>query len=1043
MSENTELISQYIDRQAIQQDTEFLLSNLKEVEKLFDKLNSTKISLDKTRSTRETFDGIQKSKGALTELGLAMAEHKKIVDATIKSQARLSALSSESAREYAKEKEALRQRNQELKNQVREENNVKGSIEQRRAALIRLQGVYDKLSAVERDTSYGKRLQATVAGVSDQLKKLEGDTGRFQRIVGDYKKGFDGLGNSVAQMTREFPAFTYSVQTGFLALSNNLPIFFDEIKRAKNEIKAMRAEGKETQSLLGRLAGSFFSFGTVLSVGITLLTVYGKEIGEFFSALFKGKQAMDQFTESQRLIGEALKASSGSFQQAVKDVSELRINIDLAKQGLIDKEKIVKQYNESIGKVTGEVKNLDEAEQALVKNGDAYIQMMLLKAAANLALEDAAKAAYEAEQTRRKQLDDFTSVTDFALANTGGDPAVFKKQEEERKKQNEQRKKNKADESEQNRKTFEDIAKKFQQDAAAIAQKYKFDLFGGNGQPKETALKSPSQKFFADELKAQADGYKKLSEQDTLEQSTRINAREKAAEIEARIISGQRNVEIQNEIDKLNAVKNQKDVSANEITNATREFNISIQQINKKAAFDLVEVEKDLQGDILDIKGSSYKRQKELDKQNNEETLKSFTDALQKKLAAIQKNQEDQLTLAAQDKDIDVERLNKQYQKRISAAKGNQKEIEKIEQEFADKRANIEFEYAARVMRINIAAAEQIIAARKTAGLDTTKEEKALTEARIALSDLETKHILDNNKEQIRSHKEKMEAIAASIEKVKYYADQVFDLIGGMLNASIVSDKNRLQEESDLIDKRKAKEIESVNSSVATQQDKANKIAIIEARANVQKEAIERRQRQLEERQARFNKAKTISDIILTTAQAVVGALRPDGVTPLPARIALAAVIGAIGAAQLAVAIATPIPKYAKGTGDKTHPGGPAIVGDGGRPEFVLLPGGQGYITPDKPTLMNLPKGSEVFPNLMEAMKLNLLLAKPQMLTAPVDNHGLLHDDIRQLNKSILGVQSAIRNKKEFHSKVTHRGLQHMEQHVHSWIQYVDDQINF
>ncbi|MCY7578187.1 transglycosylase SLT domain-containing protein, partial [Bacillus pumilus] len=51
-------------------------------------------------------------------------------------------------------------------------------------------------------------------------------------------------------------------------------------------------------------------------------------------------------------------------------------------------------------------------------------------------------------------------------------------------------------------------------------------------------------------------------------------------------------------------------------------------------------------------------------------------------------------------------------------------------------------------------------------------------------------------------------------------------------------------------------------------------------------------------------------------------------------------------------------PKYAKGTGG--HPGGPAILGDGGMQELFITPGGQMGLSPSTDTMMNLPKGTEV-----------------------------------------------------------------------------------
>lgn len=53
-----------------------------------------------------------------------------------------------------------------------------------------------------------------------------------------------------------------------------------------------------------------------------------------------------------------------------------------------------------------------------------------------------------------------------------------------------------------------------------------------------------------------------------------------------------------------------------------------------------------------------------------------------------------------------------------------------------------------------------------------------------------------------------------------------------------------------------------------------------------------------------------------------------------------------------------PIPEYAKGTDG--HPGGLAILGDGKMEELFITPSGYMGLSPDKDTLMNLPKGTQV-----------------------------------------------------------------------------------
>ncbi len=348
-----------------------------------------------------------------------------------------------------------------------------------------LPGAFDLVTGkLNKANPEAAKLTERIGQLDTALKTADQHMGVFGRNVGNYKSAFDGLGMSFTQVARELPSLAISMQQFILAISNNLPMVADEIGKAKTEIAALRAEGKETPSLFKRIAASIFSWQVVLSIAITLLTVFGKQIGEWVTALFKGKEALDAYKKSYELLNKAL--DSTEYKNAVQNVNELRINIDLAKQGLISKEGVLKQYNESIGKTTGQVKSLDEAEQALTRNGEAYVKMMLFKAAANLALEDAAKKALEAEKIRLKRLEEFTNVKDqptgkgaVVLPGSGSfNAAAFDQQQADQKRFAEKRKQDAIKQEEDAQKVLEDIAKKFQTDAAKISSKYKFDFFG-------------------------------------------------------------------------------------------------------------------------------------------------------------------------------------------------------------------------------------------------------------------------------------------------------------------------------------------------------------------------------------------------------------------------------------------------------------------------------------------------------------------------------------------------------------------------------------
>lgn len=360
-----------------------------------------------------------------------------------------------------------------------------------RAQLRTMPGAFDEVTGKMNKNNIEAVNMAQRIGQLDKTLKMADETmGLYVRNVGNYKSGFNGLNVSVAQLTREIPNFAMNLQTGFLAISNNIPMLKDEIDRLKIANRDLISQGEKPISIWKQLGSAVFSWNTLLSVGITVLTVYGKQIVQFIASLFGSKKAIDQERESFILLNKAV--SGTEFTNAIKNVNELRINIDLAKRGFIDKKDVVDQYNHTIGETTGQVKNLEEAEVALQKNADNYIKMTLYKAAAQLALQEAAKKAFEAEQERLKKEKEFSKFGETgtsAFAGYGGADAI-RKAEAEVSAARQKRREAAAKELETEGQAFENIAKKFQESAAKIATANKFDFFSDITKDANAAKKS-------------------------------------------------------------------------------------------------------------------------------------------------------------------------------------------------------------------------------------------------------------------------------------------------------------------------------------------------------------------------------------------------------------------------------------------------------------------------------------------------------------------------------------------------------------------------
>jgi hypothetical protein len=214
-----------------------------------------------------------------------------------------------------------------------------------------------------------------------------------------------------------------------------------------------------------------------------------------------------------------------------------------------------------------------------------------------------------------------------------------------------------------------------------------------------------------------------------------------------------------------------------------------------------------------------------------------------------------------------------------------------------------------------------------------------------------------------------------------------------LLTASIERQKNAITGQINEIDKLKAKQIEAVNQSIASDADKANKIAIIEARAQVQKEALARKQKDLDIKRAKFEKAASIAKIVQSTAEAII---RYAGI-PIYGT-ALAIIAAAIGAAQLAIVISQPIPQYKKGG---KHPGGLGEVGHG-KPEGVVFPDGSVYKSPSTPTVLDMPKGTVIYPDFDKMMLAATMTRVPSYSSrAQSDSSAKVVSELKEVKKAI------------------------------------------
>lgn len=186
----------------------------------------------------------------------------------------------------------------------------------------------------------------------DVLKKVDADIQKNQRNVGNYKSGFDGLGFSIAQLSREMPAFANSMQTGFMAISNNIPMLVDEINRLKLANKQLAADGQPTVSILSKLGSALFGWQTLISVGVTVMTVYGKEIVNWAADLLSGDKAVKSLAENTKELNkqsaEIASQSIPKFKALTTIVQDLTQSEEKRKDAIEELKKEYPDFNAQI-----------------------------------------------------------------------------------------------------------------------------------------------------------------------------------------------------------------------------------------------------------------------------------------------------------------------------------------------------------------------------------------------------------------------------------------------------------------------------------------------------------------------------------------------------------------------------------------------------------------------------------------------------------------------------------------------------------------------
>lgn len=901
--------------------------------------------------------------------------------------------------------------NQVIQNDIKLNQAASGSMNEMAQSLSKARIAYRNLTEEERNSPFGQELLKSIQKTDSKIKEFDASIGNHQRNVGNYAGGFNTLQYSVQQVARELPSLTMSLSQFFLAISNNIPILSDEIIKAKNANAALRAEGKKGIPVWKQLISSVFSWQTALVVGITVITAYGKEISNFFKSLFGAKQALIEVSEVQRIFGENI----------AKDTIELDVMIDKLKnttKGTEDynkaRMKIIDKYGDYLKGQKDEIRNLEDLDAAYKILTQSIIQNSIQKGLQeanskmieeyNKGMESALDGVLEEFENKYGKGKGAEKFMTFKIGITSDDKELREAAEEIYREFNERTigaRTNELSKAWLNISKTNEKLKETQKTISIMENSYrkvfgtdtvkKSDSLLGKQQAlrkeaellpesteEELKLKNKRLKQIDDEIKRlkelgietdkQAksrekeerkihDYIIKLQERERNAYNQMLSLKEKeGSEANKRIVQDER-FSYEERIEALN--KYSEALKASVKTNAYAQIEKLIRETtiglgkdpdNEK---DRAEVAQKVSNQVLLIRQKEALEIEKITEQSAKTQLQIEEDRVKKMLKSIQEEADARSRAISGKESTEYDYLAKDYKKGLMSEEVYQSKKKAI----SDKYALIRFDEEQKMLEQQL----------NTFGLK--EEEKNDIERRLADNRLEYEKWV--NEQEIAA----AEALA---EKKKELLQDVFNFGQQLIEQRFQNQLNALEEESEANDEWSEREKERIDrleeaGAISKEQADARK-AVVDDQAAARENELENKRAEIRKKQAVFEKAIAVADIMRELASAIfkiqAEAAAAAAIPFVGAALAAAALsqipwITAMAGVQAATVLATPIPEYAQGTED--HPGGLAIVGDGGKSEMIIA-GGKVFRTPSTDTLVDLPPHSVVLPDFNAGM---------------------------------------------------------------------------
>lgn len=935
---------------------------------------------------------------------------------------------------------------------------TKSLIELERAGLGETQGAKDLRNELA-------KLTDEVADARQEIKALSSDSRGFDLFAGSVTFAADAFQTAAGAAvlfgaSEEDAAQATATLTAIQSVANG-------VKGIANELTTRGTAANKVYAFTQGLVATAFDRSAAASkrfiAALGLIGIIATVIGVIVVALGALNKKLSEAEIRQKALNDVINDAASDFGKAKTEVASMTKELELAKNGFANKEVVLKKFNETIGETIGQTTSLEEAEKLLNDKKDDYIAMMFAKSQAAAAFALANKAAEESVKNEAATTDELLSTFDkikasfkglsvrslFASAAGSVDVDQVLKSAAAADKIAEANRNDKRAELQSKYNTFISIGNEKLEEAGKISTENNFtskEQLDIEKKKAEEAKKAADEA--AKERKKRADEEKKM--RDDL---AKFNIKLSADELKAKQQSDSVKLKQAGDVFKSIADDEKKSMQdrllANGFYYGTLEKDIANKQQFEKEALlstviaekeqilkrklnqseiegiyqqvngQLVTIEQKAQADIVAIHRQGIEDQNKIIESGTAQKLESLAKRSSYEIAGINKSESE--ALAA---------LEYQY---------NQKLI--TQEQYETERAKIVADYAGKRLQSELNTAITLLEIMKATGQSVTEQEAKIAAIRLKIAQNLTAGLKAENGQQEADEK------AVAEKKKELWNELGMELketVFSFIDSGFDRQKNALEREKVIIDERKDAEIKRINSLQIAESEKADKIKLLDATVQAQKEQLARKQRQIDAKKAKADKVAAIFGIGINIAQREVEALSylSNPVTA-PMYPFVAALIGAIGAVQLAAVLAKPIPEYWTGTKDSGE-AGLAIVGDKRGKELVKLQDGSVYETPSTSTLINLPAHSEVISNPDYQKILNSqYFYSMNRGGEPFKERQFFEWQMKLAEENTERVVQAIKDKPETVLNIDVWGVSAFKKAGHSWQEYMDKKVRF